>query len=194
MSKKIIIIGGYLAGGKSTFARKLSKELNVPYLIKDTFKMRMCENIVVPSDEESSRFSIITFDAMMYVTERMMEAGFPIIIEANFVPKGIKKVDEAGIIKALIDKYDYQSLTYKFVGNTRVLCERFNEREKLPERGFVNKMSGGEIPYDTFDLFCHNLDGFDVNGLTVTIDTTDFNSVDFSSYVESTRMFLVSDE
>ncbi len=38
MSGKIIIIEGYLASGKSTFARKLSKETGVPCFIKDTFK------------------------------------------------------------------------------------------------------------------------------------------------------------
>jgi predicted kinase len=192
MDKKIFVISGYLAGGKSTFARKLSKELNLPYLVKDTFKIEMCANIIVSSGEESSRFSVVTFDAMMYVTERMMEVGFPIIIEANFVPKGIKKVDEAGTIKSLIDKYDYKSLTFKFLGDTRILCEGFNEREKLPERGFVNKVSGGEIPYDLFDLFCRNLDGFDVGGTVVTIDTTDFVKVDFVSHVETARTFFVS--
>lgn len=189
MNKKIIVISGYLAGGKSTFAKRLSKELNIPYLVKDTFKMDMCANIIVPSREESSRFSVVTFDAMMYVTERLMETGFPIIIEANFVPKGVKEVDEAGVIKALIDKYSYQSLTYKFIGDTQVLWSRFNEREKLPERGIVNQL-GGEIPYDIFETYCHNLDAFDVGGKIVVVETTDFAAVDFDSYVETARVFI----
>ena len=188
MNKKIIVISGYLAAGKSTFARRLSKEINVPYLVKDTFKIEMCANIVVSSREEKSRFSVVTFDAMMYVTERLMETGFPVIIEANFVPEGIKKVNEAGALKALIDKYDYQALTYKFVGDTKILCERFNDREKLPERGFVNQVGG--IPYDTFDIFCHNLDAFDVGGKVIMIDTTDFDKVDFDSHIEAARIFI----
>lgn len=190
MNKKLMVIGGYLAGGKSTFARRLSKEIKIPYLIKDTFKMEMCANIEIFNEKEKSRFSVVTFDAMMYVTERLMETGFPIIIEANFVPSGIKKVNEAGVIKALIEKYSYQVLTYKFVGDTKILYKRFNERDKLPERGFVNQVGSGEIPYDQFNIFCHNLDNFDVGGKAVTIDTTDFNIVDFDSHIETARIFV----
>jgi hypothetical protein len=49
---------------------------------------------------------------MMYVAERLLETGFPFIIEGNFVPAGLKETDEAGVIKALIQKYGYQSLTF----------------------------------------------------------------------------------
>jgi len=98
MNKKIIIIAGYLASGKSTFAVRLSKVINVPYLVKDTFKIALCKSIKINGREESSRFSVVTFNAMMYVTERLIETGFPVIIEGNFVPAGIKKVDEAATI------------------------------------------------------------------------------------------------
>lgn len=58
---------------------------------------------------------------MMYVMERMFETDSPIIIEGNFVPSGVKKVDEAGVIKQLVDQYGYTSLTFKFIGDTKVL-------------------------------------------------------------------------
>ena len=112
MNRVVFIIGGYLASGKSTFARRLSSELKVPYLVKDTFKMALCNSISITGWEESRVYSTVTFDAMMYVMERLMEAGFPVILEGNFVPAGIKRVDEAGSIRALIEKYEYQPLTY----------------------------------------------------------------------------------
>ena len=34
MNKTIIVIVGYLASGKSTFARLLSKTLSIPYIVK----------------------------------------------------------------------------------------------------------------------------------------------------------------
>ncbi|MEY8518022.1 hypothetical protein AALC25_14185 [Lachnospiraceae bacterium 29-84] len=104
MNKKIIIIAGYLASGKSTFALKLSKLINVPYLVKDTFKMALCKNISIADRKESSLFSAVAFDGMMYVAERFFETGNPIIIEGNFVPRGVKKVDEAGVLKQLMDQ------------------------------------------------------------------------------------------
>lgn len=131
MNKKVIIIEGYLASGKSTFALQLSKSLNIPYLIKDTFKIALCKNVSVTNRAESSVFSTVTFDGMMYVTERMLETSNPIIIEGNFVPAGVKRVDEAGAIKRLIDKYNYTSLDFKFLGDTQVLHQRFLKREKM---------------------------------------------------------------
>jgi len=189
MNRKIIIIEGYLASGKSTFARLLSKEINVPYLIKDTFKIALCASVSVNDLEESSRFSAVTFDAMMYVAERLIETGYPVIIEGNFVPVGVKKTDEAGVIKTLINKYDCRSLIYKFTGDTRVLHKRYIERDKLPERGQVNAMLG-EIPFTDFDRFCRNLDGFDVGGEVIKIDTTDFKKVNFKHYIETARLFI----
>lgn len=189
MNKKVIVIEGYLAAGKSTFALRLSKSLNIPYLIKDTFKIALCKNIPVTNRTESSVFSTVTFDGMMYVVERMLETSAPIIIEGNFVPAGVKKVDEASVIKRLINKYNYTPLDFKFVGDTHVLHQRFLKREKTAERGEVNKF-GIDVPYDTFNQWCHNLDSFDIGGETVRIDTTNFSSVNFMTYVKLAKGFM----
>ena len=189
MNKKIIIIEGYLATGKSTFALQLSKALNIPYFIKDTFKIALCKNIAVTSRTESSVFSTVTFDSMMYVAERILETSSPVIMEGNFVPAGVKKVDEAGAIKHLIDRFNYTSLDFKFMGDTRVLHQRFLEREKTAERGEVNKI-GMDVPYDTFNQWCHNLDGFDIGGETIRVDTTYFPDVNFNTYINLAKEFM----
>ena len=189
MSKKIIIIEGYLASGKSTFALQLSKLINVPYFVKDTFKTAICNNISIADRKESSLFSAVTFNAMMYVTERFFETGSPIIIEGNFVPAGMKQVDEAGVIKQLIDKYGYTPLTFQFKGDTRILYKRFMDREKTVERGQANKI-GHDVSYDTFDGWCHNFDNFNIGGEIIQVDTTDFAEVNFDHYIKSARQFI----
>ena len=156
---KIIVIEGYLASGKSTFALNLSKAINVPYFVKDTFKIALCKSIPVTNPEEGSRFSAVTFDAIMYVAQRFMETGYPLIIEGNFVPACVKKVDEAGEIKKAINKFAYQSLTYKFMGDTRVLYNRYIERNKSAERGDANR-DFEEPSFETYNNCCRNLDGF----------------------------------
>lgn len=189
MNKKIMIIEGYLASGKSTFALQLSKSINVPYFVKDTFKTAICNNISVADRKESSLFSAVTFNAMMYVTERFFETGSPIIMEGNFVPAGVKQVDEAGVIKQLIDKYGYTPLTFQFKGDTRILYKRFMDREKTVERGQANKI-GYDVSYDTFDRWCHNFDNFNVGGEIIQVDTTDFAEVNFDHYIKSARQFI----
>lgn len=189
MSNGIIVVEGYLASGKSTFARWLSKEFRIPCLIKDDFKAALCSSISVADRGESSRFSAVTFDAMMYVAERMLENGYPVIIEGNFVPAGIKDTDEAGVIGQLIRRYGYRALTYKFSGDTRVLYQRFTERERTPERGEANRV-GSAVSLEDFDRWCHNLDAFRVEGTVVRVDGTDFGGVDYGEMAESARGLL----
>ena len=189
MNKKIMIIEGYLASGKSTFALQLSKSINVPYFVKDTFKTAICNNISIADRKASSLFSAVTFNAMMYVAERFFETGSPIIMEGNFVPAGVKQVDEAGVIKQLIDKYGYTPLTFQFIGDTQILFKRFMDREKTLERGQANKI-GHDVSYDTFDRWCHNFDNFNVGGEIIQVDTTDFAEVDFDHYIKSARQFI----
>ena len=191
LSKKIIIVGGHLAAGKSTFTRRLSKALNVPYLIKDTFKIALCESVPITNREDGSRFSAVTFDAMMYVVKRLMETGCSVIIEGNFVPAGMKKVDESGVIKALILKYSYHSLTYKFRGDTKILYERYIKRNRLPERGDANR-DFNEPTFAEFDRTCLGLEKFDVGGESIVVDTTDFSKVNFSNLTEKAHsLFLL---
>lgn len=191
MNKKIIIIEGYLASGKSTFALQLSKATGAPYLMKDTFKSALCESISIKDREESLKYSVITFDAMMYAAERMMEAGCPVILEGNFAPAGVKKKDESEVIRKLINKYGYCSLTFKFMGDTHVLHERFLEREKTPERGQANKMRM-EVSWESFNEMCHALDDFSVGGDVIRVDTTNFGKADFDRHLETVKQFMIS--
>ena len=197
MSKKIIIINGYPAAGKTTFAMRLSEECKIPYLAKNTFKNAVSASASVTDPSESSRFSAITFDAMMYVTERLLEVEKPLIIEGSFAAHGFtksdgsRKVDEAAVIKALIDKYDYTPLTYIFVGDTRVLYERFLERENLNERG-ANAWIG-ELTHDYFSEICRHQERFNIGGELIKIDTTDFEKVDFESHIEAARLFILGE-
>ena len=189
MDNRIIIIEGYLASGKSTFAAKLSQALQIPCLIKDTFKTALCSTVSVRDREMSSRFSAVTFDGMLYVAERLLEVGIPLIIEGNFVPAGVKDRDEAEAIRRLLEKHHSESLTFKFMGDTRVLYKRFMEREELPERGQANRI-GRAVSYDEFDKWCHNLDPFTLGGKVVLTDTTDFDRVDYKKMIEIARQFM----
>lgn len=189
MGGKLILIAGYLAAGKSTFARRLGRELRVPCFVKDTFKSAVCAGVSITDRAESSRFSAVTFDAMCYAAERLLEAGLPVVLEGNFTPAGVKPVDEAGRLRALAEGHGAQVLTFRFQGDTRVLHERFLRREGTPERGQANRMFE-TVSWEAFDRLCRNLRGFDPGGETVDIDTTDFAAVDFGTYIAWGRRFL----
>lgn len=188
MNKKLIIITGRLAAGKSAFAARLSQQINIPCLMKDTFKTALCQGIALTGRDESSRFSAITFNGIAYVTERMLEAGAPLILEGNFAPASMKQTDEAGTLKRLIENYGYSSLTFRFTGDAEVLYQRFIQREKAPERDPANRL-GTSVPFETFRQWCLGFDRFDAGGRIVPVDTTDFAAVDFPRYFDLARTF-----
>lgn len=189
MGGKLIVITGYLAAGKSTFARRLGRELGVPCFIKDTFKSAICESVPVTDRAESSRFSAVTFDAMCYAAERLLEVGLPVILEGNFTPPGVKPADETGRLRDLAARYGAPVLTFRFQGDTGVLHQRFLQREGTPERGQANRMFEA-VSRETFERLCRNLEGVDLGGETVDIDTTDFAAVNFETYIAWGRRFL----
>ncbi len=189
MQSKLIVITGYLASGKSTFASTLSERLRVPCFIKDRMKIALCESLGPISKAESSRFSAVTFDGMLYAAGQLLAVGQPAILEGNFVPAGLKKTDEAGEIRELAGRFGAETLTFFFRGDTRALHPRYLAREQTPERGEVNKM-GREVPFEEFDRLCHNLDPFSIGGETVMVDTTDFTRVDFAALCEKAARFL----
>ena len=193
MGNQMIIIEGYLAAGKSSFAEKLSQALKVPYLIKDTFKTALCSTVPMEDRKQSSRFSAITFDGMLYVADRLLEVGCPLIMEGNFVPAGVKDRDESDAIRKVLEKHQCETLTFKFTGDTRVLHKRFAKREESPERGQANRI-GSAVSYEDFDMWCHNLDSFDLGGKVIRVDTTDFDRVDYNEMIETARQFMEGTE
>ena len=189
MNKKIIIVAGYLAAGKTTFALELSKKLHIPVFCKDLIKIALNRNILVDNRDDSKRLSAATFDAIAFITERIMETSNPLITEANFVMNGNHGgIKEGEVLKTLVEKYGYQALTYVFVGDTRVLCDRFNEREKTSKRGEANKL-GTELSYEDYEKYIAPLGDFSIGGKIIKIDATDFSAVDFEKYIETARIF-----
>ena len=101
------------------------------------------------------------------------------------------KGNEGAVIQALIEKYDYESLTYIFWGDTSIMCDRFNAREKLPERGQANR-AFAELTYEDCENWLPPLGEFTVGGKIIKVDTTDFNKVDFDELFNTAHNFLMN--
>ena len=186
----IIIITGYCAAGKTTFAAKLSQRLGIPYFSKDLVKIALNRSFPVESGADSRQLSAIAFDAIAFNAERLMEVRLPLIVEANFTMKenhgGVK---EGEVLRGLVARYNYRSLTYVFLGDLPVLYKRFMARDALPERGAANKM-WGEYTYGDYLEDNVHLADFNIGGEIVKIDATDFGAVDFCKYIKVAHTFL----
>jgi predicted kinase len=184
MKKKLIIVTGYLAAGKTTFSTKLSQSLQLPCLQKDTVKSVIGREIEMKSRTESSLFSRVTFDLMMHFADRLMACGYPFILEGNF------NQGNGVVLQELIDHYGYETLTYFFQGDLGILHQRFLERDLSEERDPVNKIHGLLDRFEDFENVAIALDAFSVSGTIMRIDGTYFSPSKDESAIESARNYL----
>lgn len=184
MKKKIILVSGYAAGGKTVFSKKLSEELGIPVFNKDDMKAVLGKYIPLPTRQESKNVSNATVALMLHVAENMMKTRQQFILESNF------RENEAEILKDLIRTYEYESFSYVLTGDLTVLHKRFVKRDNSPERDPANKLGGLLDEFDKFAAEVSPLAEFDVGGRKMQIDTTDFERVDFSKYIRCGKSFL----
>ena len=115
--RKIILIGGDLASGKSTYSSFLAKELNLTLLNKDRLKEIAGDIFFASNREENKKLSVLAFDYIKYFIET---STCNLIIESNFKDYEMKE------LKKILKNDDVLSL--RFTGNNDLLHKRFLER------------------------------------------------------------------
>lgn len=194
MNKKIIIITGYVAAGKTTFSLELAKRLSIPCFNKDLIKVVLGEYMPDNSAEDGRRLSKVSFDILVHVMKKNMQVGNHFIIEGPFIHSKEKfKVNEGSVIKSLIEQYGYQLLTYVFVGDINILHERFKEREKQPEREPIIRVNGLFDDISFFSRVISPLSEFNIGGKVIKVDTTHYELVDFEKYITIASDFINKD-
>jgi len=121
--KKLIILTGYCATGKSTFGRKLADTLKIPCFSKDTLKEAMADSFGTNSEVLQNSGSFATTRMMLHIAECCLQVGQACILEANF------RFDQGEWFKALVEKYKAECLTFLFTGDLDVLWARYAKRE-----------------------------------------------------------------
>ena len=64
--KKLILMGGDLASGKSTYSNIIGDKFNVLVINKDNLKEILGDTIIVNNREENKKLSVISFDLICY--------------------------------------------------------------------------------------------------------------------------------
>ena len=175
--KKVILIMGHLAAGKTTIAKKLAHELNLMCFCKDDIKEILVDNIGFKDRTENLKLSKATFHIMSHIISKM-DDDHPIILESNF------KYDEVEMLK---EKHqDVLFLSFFLTGQVDQLYHRYLERQKT--RHIAHK-STGEIPYDIFKASMFPYESLKCLGESICYDTT-INQDVFQLIKEKTKAFI----
>lgn len=122
--KKLILILGDLASGKSTTADILSKKYCIPALKKDTVKEILGDTIGFSNREENLRLSRATFELLLYSFDRASLVGENLILESNF------RESELDRLTTLAKERGYSILSLLLTADTEILYCRYLERIK----------------------------------------------------------------
>ncbi|MCL2500226.1 MAG: ATP-binding protein [Defluviitaleaceae bacterium] len=187
---KIIIVGGFPATGKSTFSRGLSLRLKLPCFNKDTIKEVMGDGFGIENAElinRNKKGSEATFKLMLHIAERFMQTGNACILESNFSELYPQPLSESNQLKQLVEKYNYDCLTFAFTGDPDVLGQRYADRDN--ERHWVHEKVAGAK--DVIKDYCTRtkLDEIEI-GQTIKVDTTVFENVDFEALYKTAEKFI----
>ena len=124
--RKIILIGGDLASGKSTYSYYLRDKYDLTLINKDTLKEIIGDMYYACCREENIKLSRLSFEIIKYFIK---VTKCNIIIESNF------KDYEMEELKQFLPNNDILSL--HFYGDDKLLHERFLKR--LPTRHYVHQ-------------------------------------------------------
>lgn len=120
--KKLLLIMGDLAAGKTTLAYKLANRYKIVALNKDEIKETIAKTYSFNNKQESRKMSIASVDMMINVFIQFAMVEKPLILEANFHKDEIVRID------AIANKYGYEVLTLLVQADINVLHKRFINR------------------------------------------------------------------
>lgn len=126
---KLILIGGDLASGKSTYSHIIGSKYNIMVINKDILKEILGDNILVNNREENKKLSKISFDIIKYL---ILSNKDKLIIESNFKPY------EMNEIKDIVEKNNIEVLSIVLKGDNEILHKRFLDRLN-DNRHYVHK-------------------------------------------------------
>ena len=117
--RKIILVGGVLAAGKSTYANIIKEKYKLTVVTKDRLKEILGDNICVSNREDNKKLSVICFELLKYLMECNVTS---IAFESNFKPYELIELQKVCI------ELKYDVLSIVFDGDNEILHNRFIKR------------------------------------------------------------------
>ena len=177
--KKLILIGGVLAGGKSTFSHIVGERLGVSVVNKDRVKEILGDNIATANREENKKLSVIAFELMSYLAEG---EGTALILESNFKDYELKE------LRAKCVTSGCETLSIFLDGDDAVLHQRFLKR--LGENRHPVHKSQDFSRLEDFSATLDELRAAEYFGEMLRVDCTDFSYQSDEELLEKIKVFL----
>lgn len=166
--KKLLLLTGDLACGKTTFAKQLSKRYDTNLYCKDQIKELLGDTIGFSDREENLKLSKAAVELMTLIFAEFAGLGKNLILEANF------RADELEKIHSIAAQHGYSVLTLVFRADTKILHERFLFRIANENRHPAHVIAALN-DYNDFMGYIANARSEFIPGETLTVHADNFS-------------------
>ena len=166
--KKLVLIMGDLATGKSTFASVLSKRYETSAFCKDSIKEILGETIGFSNREENLKLSKTTMELMLFMFSEFSKLNKNLILESNF-----HKVDLERLNKIAFEN-NYEVFTLVLRGEVEILHKRYLNRMHNENRHPVHLSTTLDV-FEDFKGYTEYSRKEEIPGNVLYIDANDFS-------------------
>jgi predicted kinase len=177
MPPLLIIVTGQPCAGKTTLARRLAADLDLPLVSRDAIKERLFDTLGWSDREWSRRLGRASYALLYDTAELLLRAGQSLIIESNF--SAVHLIDD---LRKLKQEAGCATLVVHCRAEWETLARRFRQRSASGERhpGHVDDQALDETLAEIQQRLARREDApLDLDGPVLTLDTTDLAAIDY---------------
>ena len=166
--RRLLLIMGDLATGKSTFANILSKRYDTNVFFKDSIKEVLGDTIGFSNREENKKLSNATMELMFFIFSEFGKLNKNLILESNFHTIELERLHK------LAFENNYEVLTLVLRGDVEILYKRYLNRMHNESRHPVHLSTTLDV-FDDFKGCTEYLRTEKILGNTMYINADDFS-------------------
>lgn len=166
--KKLLLIMGDLACGKSTFANLLSIRYNINVFGKDSIKEVLGDTIGFANREENLKLSRATMELMFFLFSEFTKLNKPMILESNFHTKELENLHQ------IASEQGYEVLTLVLRGDAELLHQRYLHRMQNEKRHPVHLSTTLDV-FEDFKAYIEHTRKEEIPGTVLEINADDFS-------------------
>lgn len=166
--KKLLLVMGDLATGKSTFANILSLRYDTNVFFKDSIKEVLGDTIGFSNRSENKKLSSATMELMFFIFSEFCKLNRNLILESNFHTAELERIHRIAF------ENNYEVLTLVLRGDVEILHKRYLNRMHNENRHPVHLSTTLDV-FDDFKGCTEYLRSEKIPGNTICINADDFS-------------------
>lgn len=165
--KKLLLIMGDLATGKSTFANILAKRYDTSVFCKDTIKEVLGDTIGFTNREENRKLSKATMELMFFMFSEFSKLEKGLILESNFHTAELQRLHQMATAQG------YDVLTLVLRGDVKILHKRYLNRMHNENRHPVHLSTTMDV-FEDFKGYTEYSRKEEILGTVIEMNADDF--------------------